>query len=992
MIWLFAMTISTGFCRIKIACIGNSITYGLTIPQRESNSYPAKLQQLLGDGFEVRNFGHSGATLLKHGHNPYVATPEWTAAKHFAPDIAIIHLGTNDTDPRNWPNYSDEFVTDYLNIIDTLKTINPDIRIIIANLAPIRAAHRRFKTGTCTWRDSIRNVIPVIARYAGAELIDFADPLKDFPNLMPDAVHPDKAGAEKLAQYSYGAVSGKFGGLKLPEIWQNGMIVQCNTEICIKGQSDAGQKITVTANRHTVTATADNLGRWQCDIGPFEAGEKISIDITDGQSSIALRNIKAGEVWLASGQSNMEFRISQAIDMPGNVAPDSLVMVYDIKEIARTDAFKWNDSIISRIDNLEYYRPARWTLPTRQMSAVAWAFGRSLADSLKSAYGREVPVGIISNPVGGSGTESWIDIETIEHNTPDALVGWKNNDWLQPWVQKRISQNIGDQNSHRHPYEPSYLFAAGIRPLKGFPIKGVIWYQGESNAHNTELHETYFKMLVDSWRREFSNPSMPFITAQLSSLNRPSWPLFRDSQRRLAENIDGVEMVVTSDVGDPTDVHPRKKMPVGQRMARVACAKIYGLPINHEGPLPIKATAFPDGTVRLAMSNARILTTSDGNRPLTFELAEIDGHYFPADATIADSTIILKSADVKNPEYVRYGWQPYTDANVINGDSLPTSTFRIKVTDTDNGIGYGVSGAFGGILPDGTVVIAGGCNFPFENPTEVDSSEKKIYSGIYNAMTGERIGMLPSPTAYGGSVSTPEGIAMLGGLGKTECFIFNGTELKPLPSLPVSIDNGYAASINGTIYALGKSDIYSLDPGASQWQLVTKLPEEPRSQPVMAGCRNKLYIWGGFTPSVNGSKPIVHTSGLCYDVAKHKWSKLPAPKVNGEEVTLSGGTAICDSNGTIYATGGVNRKIFLDAITCQAPDYLAHPIEWYQFNSCILAFNTKNGKWKVIGRSSDMARAGAAAVIHDGKLMLLGGELKPRVRATSTASFELPEQ
>ena len=221
---------------------------------------------------------------------------------------------------------------------------------------------------------------------------------------------------------------------------------------------------------------------------------------------------------------------------------------------------------LAAIDTLGHYHPARWAAVTPdnagRLSAVAYFFAKELRDSLK------VPVGIISNAVGGSPTESWIDVNTLEAEMPEALINWRRNDYIQPWAQGRANKNA--PAPHRHPYEPSYLFSAGIRPLGSPDIAGVIWYQGESNAHNTDLHAKMFPLLVDSWRREFRRQDLPFCFVQLSSINRPSWPTFRDSQRRMAGEIDNAYMAVSSDQGNPTDVHPRNKRPVGLRVARQA--------------------------------------------------------------------------------------------------------------------------------------------------------------------------------------------------------------------------------------------------------------------------------------------------------------------------------------------------------------------------------------------------------------------------------------
>jgi len=137
--------------KIKVACVGNSVTAGYLLAQPEKQAYPAQLQQLLGDGYQVGNFGHSGATLLKKGHNPYFKTKAFREALNFKADIAIIHLGLNDTDPRNWPNYKDNFQADYQWLMDTLRQQNPKLKVYICRLTPIFSGHPRFKSGTRDW-------------------------------------------------------------------------------------------------------------------------------------------------------------------------------------------------------------------------------------------------------------------------------------------------------------------------------------------------------------------------------------------------------------------------------------------------------------------------------------------------------------------------------------------------------------------------------------------------------------------------------------------------------------------------------------------------------------------------------------------------------------------------------------------------------------------------------------------------------------------------
>lgn len=240
---------------VRVACVGNSITYGLRIDDRETMCYPAQLGRMLGEGYTVGNFGHSGATLLNRGHRPYMKLEEFHSALDFRPDIAVIHLGVNDTDPRDWPQFGDDFVSDYVALVDSFRSVNPDIRIIIANLTPISAKHRRYKSGTRLWRDMVREKIVDVAAVTGSELIDFGDALRDRQNLMPDGIHPDAEGATILAETVRNAISGDYGGLKTPAIYGDGMVIQRNRPIKISGTANAGAEVSVCIGDNISHAT-----------------------------------------------------------------------------------------------------------------------------------------------------------------------------------------------------------------------------------------------------------------------------------------------------------------------------------------------------------------------------------------------------------------------------------------------------------------------------------------------------------------------------------------------------------------------------------------------------------------------------------------------------------------------------------------------------------------------------------------------------------------
>lgn len=668
--------------KIKVACVGNSITYGTGLADRDTEAYPVRLQEMLGDGYIVGNFGKPGATLLNKGHRPYTRQQEYVDALEFAGDIVVIHLGINDTDPRNWPNYRDFFVGDYLSLIDTLRQVNPKARVIIARMTPIADRHPRFLSGTRDWHGEIQSAIETVAGYAGVELIDFHAPLYPYPQLFPDAVHPDAEGAAILAKTVYSAITGDYGGLAMSPVYTDNMVLQRDEPLLIQGIADAGEKVTVAVNGVKALATAANDGKWHVTLPPMKAGGPYELMISTPSRSLKYSDVLVGEVWLCSGQSNMEFMLRQSATAPGDDSgcADNQLRLYDMKARWRTDPVQWDASVLDSLNHLQYYRSAEWKPATAanasDFSAVAYYFGKMLRDSLN------VPVGLICNAIGGSPTEAWISRNALEYGFPEILRDWTNNDFIQDWVRGRAALNVGlaeNKSQQRHPYEPCYLYESGILPLDRYPVRGVIWYQGESNAHNSEAHERLFPLLIDSWRKTWENDSMPFYYVQLSSIDRPSWPWFRDSQRRMMEKIPHTAMAVSSDWGDSLDVHPVNKQPIGERLGRLALHDTYGLTTTVPcGPL-FRSADFCADAVYVDFDYGDGMTSSDGAPLRTFELAATEGLYYPAVAEVTDDgRLKVYSEKVASPRYIRYAWQPFTRANLVNSAGLPASTFRAE--------------------------------------------------------------------------------------------------------------------------------------------------------------------------------------------------------------------------------------------------------------------------------------------------------------------------
>ncbi len=466
---------------IKVACIGNSVTYGYGHENPDSTSYPSQLAIMLGDDYEVGNFGKSGATLLRKGHRPYNEQEEFQKALEFAPDIAIIHLGLNDTDPRNWKYYKQEFIADYVALIEAFEKVNPDVEIYICRMTPIFHWHHRFKKGTRDWYWEIQATIENIAEnIAEVKLIDLQETLYHHPDLMPDALHPTPDGAKLIAQRVYSAITGNFGGLSLPKIYGDNMVLQRDKPFVVHGFANAGDKISVCFNKKTIVTETDENGKWQvtfdtlrvdgkvhtltvevdADMDAFNASlhvhgnckDALNASIHAPDDRIKFKNIVVGEVILCSGNIESTDNGQQSTDFVENQ-----IRFYDTK----TGEWKSGVSYHSELYNI----------------------GSKIYDSL------QVPIALIYNDIENAPIESFIDRKTLEwHPTLiDVLYEWRNTDNVKEYL---------DTN------EPSYNFDKYIKPLTSFTIGSVIWFNGDSD---TDLDSIKKLALIESWKKVFGD-------------------------------------------------------------------------------------------------------------------------------------------------------------------------------------------------------------------------------------------------------------------------------------------------------------------------------------------------------------------------------------------------------------------------------------------------------------------------------------------------------
>ena len=444
--------------KIKVACIGNSVTYGYGHENPDSTSYPSQLAVMLGDGYEVGNFGKSGATLLRKGHRPYNEQEEFKKALEFAPDIAIIHLGLNDTDPRNWKYYKREFISDYVTLIEAFEEVNPDVEIYICRMTPIFHWHHRFKKGTRDWYWEIQATIENIAEnIAEVKLIDLQETLYHRPDLMPDALHPNPEGAKLIAQRVYSAITGDFGGLSVSRIYSDNMVIQRDKPFVVKGLANAGEEISVSLDKQKIKTKAGNDGIWEVTFDAFKVdGKKHKLTIKSKDKTLSFKNIVVGEVILYSGNVMTTDNGQQTTDLV-----QKHILLYD----SEVGEWKSEDNCHSEIYNV----------------------GVKISDSL------QMPVGLIYKVVEDAPIESFIDRKTLEWHPIliDVLYEWRNADN----VKEHLDSN-----------EPSYNYDKLIAPLSSFPINSVIWFEDDSDI-DTDLDSIKKSTLVESWKKVFGEIS-----------------------------------------------------------------------------------------------------------------------------------------------------------------------------------------------------------------------------------------------------------------------------------------------------------------------------------------------------------------------------------------------------------------------------------------------------------------------------------------------------
>ena len=438
-----------------------------------------------------------------------------------------------------------------------------------------------------------------------------------------------------------------MANVTLPNIFGDNMVLQRNAEVKIWGWASPKEEIKLTAswNNQEYKVVANNQAQWELKIKTPEAGGPFTISIK-GYNEVVLKNILIGEVWVCAGQSNMEMSASWGIDngeeeMKNATNPN--IRFFTVPKLTATTPQNnllgnWVESTPETMKNF---------------SAIGYFFAKRLREDLKN-----MPIGLISSNWGGTPAEIWMPEEVVQ-NDPVLLENAK----------KLNEQKYG-------PRQPGRAYNAMIYPITGFKIAGTLWYQGESNVGSLVYDKT-LAALITSWRKVWQD-EFPFYFVQIAPYktgsNNFSNVTVRNSQRKILNEVPKTGMVLTSDISDTIDIHPKNKKDVGIRLANLALAETYKVNSNLvNGPLfkniqieknkAIVSFYFADG---LYFKNK----TSD-----QFELAGADEIYYPAEATIKNNQVILTSRKVTNPTRVRFAWGNTIQPDLFNKANLPASCF-----------------------------------------------------------------------------------------------------------------------------------------------------------------------------------------------------------------------------------------------------------------------------------------------------------------------------
>lgn len=486
----------------------------------------------------------------------------------------------------------------------------------------------------------------------------------------------------KLAFSALVALSCTFADVKLPALIGDHMLLQRDAPVRIFGKAAPGETVNVSFRGQSAQTAADPIGRWEVWLAPMQPGPASDMTIR-GNNTILVGDVLVGDVWIGSGQSNMQWAVGQTRNAEAEIAAAAkpeIRLFYVPRKPSPTP-----------VDDVD----AKWVVCSpdsiRNFSAALYYFGRDLHSELK------VPMGLIHSSWGGTPIAAWISgpMLTANPRLNPFLTFWQDVIAQYPASYARYEQNLkkwednGSKGSRPasplgpgNPHEPTTLYNGMIAPLAKYTIKGAIWYQGETEAGRAQgnIYGDAMMTLVNDWRRAFEQGEFPFFWVQLANYGNASknghWMRVQEGQVQ-ATALRGTGVAVINDIGEATDIHPKNKQDVGRRLSLLARHIAYGQDgFVWSGPLFRQATR-ETGAIRVWFDHAQSGLKSRGDSPLKgFVIAGPDRKFVPAQARIDGTSVVVSSPDVPDPRAVRYAWDYNPDANLMNAASLPASLFR----------------------------------------------------------------------------------------------------------------------------------------------------------------------------------------------------------------------------------------------------------------------------------------------------------------------------
>jgi sialate O-acetylesterase len=485
--------------------------------------------------------------------------------------------------------------------------------------------------------------------------------------------------------------------VKLPSMFTDHAVLQRDMPVPVWGIASPGEEVTVAIAGQTHKTKADENGNWDVKLDPLKLGKPLTL-VVEGKNRLERNDILAGEVWLCSGQSNMEFALARATDGDLDVAAANhpnirLVRVKGPGSQTPVEDFK-----------------GQWEVCTPEsatgFSAVGYFFGRELNQQLN------VPIGLIDDSWGGSSCEAWVPRDRMEGKPlydplikkwDDDVKNFDEQKWKDAWAAWRkadaAARKAGKPSPKNRPladppalgnHRPANLYHARVEPVMPYAIRGVIWYQGESNAPRAYQYRDMFPLMIQAWRENWKQGDFPFYWVQLADYKdeqpQPGdsdWAELREAQTMTLKNLPNTGEAVIIDIGEGGDIHPHNKLEVGRRLARVALAQDYGKKIPYKSPSYDSMEKNGDKIVVKFKDVAGGIVKIDAKDVRGFAVAGADRKWYWADAKIVPppkdkpaDKVEVSSKDVENPVAVRYAWADNPVCNLYNDVLLPVTPFR----------------------------------------------------------------------------------------------------------------------------------------------------------------------------------------------------------------------------------------------------------------------------------------------------------------------------